>query len=76
MQRLFERRQEAQPITRATYDALVTQRSELQQQMHQLTERRNVLYAQSRRTEGPQLQELNARMAEIDARSARLDAQI
>lgn len=77
MQGVFrERRQASQEVTRATYEALVTQRSELQQQLQQLTERRNLLFAQSRRTEGEQLRELNARMAEIDARSSRLDAQI
>lgn len=76
MQVFTERRQTSQEVTRTTYEALVAQRSELQQQLTQFTERRNLLYAQSRRTEGAQLQELNSRMAEIDARSSRLDAQI
>jgi cell division protein FtsB len=56
---------------------LTAQRGELQDQLQQLAERRNQLFAQSRTmAEGPARHELEMRMNEIDTRSSRLDGQI
>lgn len=62
---------------RAELDALQEQRGELSRQLQQLTERRLQLFAQSQSMgDGPARRELEARISEIDARSARIDGQL
>lgn len=63
--------------TRSTVDLLTEQRHALQQQVEQLSSRRNLLYAQFRNMrDGPARGELESRMSEIDGRLSRLDGQI
>jgi cell division protein FtsB len=62
---------------RAELDMLTAQRAELQGQLQQLAGRRDQLFAQSHTTpDGRARGELESRMAEIDARSAKIDGQI
>lgn len=61
----------------AVVEMLSDQRRDLQRQAEELSQRRNVLFAQSRTmSEGPARREIESRMSEIDARLARLDGQI
>jgi cell division protein FtsB len=67
-----------QTQSRADLDLLTEQRKALQEQAEQLSERRNVLFAQARNTpEGSaSRRELESRMSEIDGRLATLDNQV
>ena len=61
----------------AVVEMLSDQRRDLQRQAEELSQRRNVLFAQSRTmSEGPARREIESRMSEIDARLSRLDGQI
>lgn len=63
--------------SRGEIEMLSDQRRDLQRQAEELSQRRNVLFAQSRTmSEGPARQEIESRMSEIDARLSRLDGQI
>ena len=65
------------PRTRAEFDALVARREELKSQLQSVTERRRELFPQSMlaRDAGAR-SELNARIAALDQRSARLEQEI
>jgi cell division protein FtsB len=81
MQQRAPRRVVQQELNRAQIEgeigALTAQRGELQAQMEQLSRRRNQLDERRHVTSaGPVQSQLVAQMAEIDARSARIDAQI
>jgi cell division protein FtsB len=63
--------------SRSTAEMLTEQRHALQQQVEQLSSRRNLLYAQFRNmSDGSARRELETRMGEIDGRLSRLDDQI
>jgi hypothetical protein len=81
MQRVTQRRATSQEVNRAQItgelQALTAQRGELQSQMEQLSRRRNQIDEQRHvAPNGPARARLEAQIAEIDARSARLDTQI
>lgn len=63
------------PQSRTELDALVMSRSELRDQLSAATQRRAELVVQNRMARGSD-QELTARIAEIDARSSRIERQI
>lgn len=67
----------ATQAARVELDALTAQRGELQSQMEQMSRRRNQLDEQRHvAPSGPARARLEAQMAEIDVRSARIDGQL
>ena len=68
--------QSAQPMTVRQMDALQLQRNELKDQLGQLLRRRNQLDEQFRAATGDAVKDLQARLREIDARSADIDRQL
>lgn len=64
------------PRTRAELEALLLQRSEMNEQIGALRARRNELDEQRHQASGPQRAAIEARMAELDARRIALDSRL
>lgn len=76
MQRLTERQSAELAQNTEQLNALERQRSELQDQLGQLLRRRNQLDEQRRVAPSGQAKALESQMADLDARSARIDRQL